>query len=295
MKRFYLVALCAVVCVTPSRGQTPEAIKGTIAYVQSLQTREGGFVTAQPKPTDAVAPRPTLRSTSAAVRALKYLGGEIRDRESCARFVASCFDKKSGGFTDLPGGKPDVFTTAVGLMAVAELKMPATYHNPAVKYLAENAKTFDDIRIAVAGLERIKQESPRAKAWLEQVRKELSPDGTSGKEAGVARATASVSVTMLRLGDKVPKREQIFEALNKGQQRNGAWGKDGGSADLETTYRVMRAYVMLGGRPRDAQGVRSYVAKCRNEDGGYGVAPGQPSSVGATYFASIILHWLDRK
>jgi hypothetical protein len=38
--------------------------------------------------------------------------------------------------------------------------------------------------------------------------------------------------------------------------------------------------------------VRSFVAKCRNADGGYGVAPGQPSNISGTYFAAIILHWL---
>jgi hypothetical protein len=48
---------------------------------------------------------------------------------------------------------------------------------------------------------------------------------------------------------------------------------------------------MLQERPA-AQQMHSFVATCRNSDGGYGVAPGEPSSVAATYFASIILHWL---
>ena len=41
--------------------------------------------------------------------------------------------------------------------------------------------------------------------------------------------------------------------------------------------------------------LRAFVAKCRNDDGGYGVAPGLASTAGGTYFASIILHWLDEK
>ena len=63
-------------------------------------------------------------------------------------------------------------------------------------------------------------------------------------------------------------------------------------SDLETTYRVMRAFMMLKDRPSDVNGLRRFIARCRNTDGGYGVAPGQPSTVGGSYFAAIIRHWL---
>jgi hypothetical protein len=56
----------------------------------------------------------------------------------------------------------------------------------------------------------------------------------------------------------------------------------------------MRCFMMLKERPARVEGLRTYVAKCRNEDGGYGVAPGQPSNVGGTYYATIITHWLDK-
>jgi hypothetical protein len=48
---------------------------------------------------------------------------------------------------------------------------------------------------------------------------------------------------------------------------------------------------MLKAKPETA-GVLAFIDKCRNSDGGYGVAPGQPSSVSGTYFAGIIRHWL---
>jgi hypothetical protein len=98
------------------------------------------------------------------------------------------------------------------------------------------------------------------------------------------------------MGLKFPKPGKILQVLRDGQRQNGGWGKDTDAigSDLETTYRVMRCFVMLKARP-DVEGVRSFVAKCRNEDGGYGVAPGQPSSVGGTYFAAIITHWLKQK
>src|SRR5262249_46939362 len=155
---------------------------------------------------------------------------------------------------------------------------------------------FEDIRIAVAGFESLGQPSPRAKQWLEQVNKLFSADGTAGKGDGVARETGSVAVSVLRLGGELKDRKRILAALVEGQRKDGGYGKQGAAAsDLETTYRVMRAFVMLKARPKDVEGVRKFVARCRNADAGYGVAPGQESTVGVTYFAGIILHWLGKE
>jgi hypothetical protein len=267
------------------------AVKQSIAYVQKLQTDGGGFLAQAALDKPGV---PSLRATSAAVRALHYLGGDIKDKDACIKFVASCHDAESGGFSDVPKGKPGVFETAVGLMAVTELKMPADkYADGASKYLAENAKTFEEIRIAAAGFEAIKKKSPQEKAWLGEV---LKID-VLGNGPGQSRATASAVVTILRLGSKPPAPGECIKVLKAGQRQNGGWGKadDEIASDLETTYRVMRCFVMLKARPDNIEGVRSFVAKCRNADGGYAVAPGQPSSIGGTYFASIITHWLKEK
>ena len=79
-----------------------------------------------------------------------------------------------------------------------------------------------------------------------------------------------------------------------GQRDDGGFSKAGEKgADLETTYRVLRGFVMVKERPADPDKLRGFVARCRNADGGYGLAPGQPSNVTATYFASIILYWLN--
>ena len=72
------------------------------------------------------------------------------------KFVESCFNESKGGFSDFPRGEPDVFTSAVGVMAVKELGMPLDkYRKPVAEYLGASAKTFDEIRIAAAGLERL--------------------------------------------------------------------------------------------------------------------------------------------
>jgi hypothetical protein len=100
-------------------------------------------------------------------------------------------------------------------------------------------------------------------------------------------------VAVLRLGSKID-RDAVLKAVNAGQHADGGFGKDDAASDLETSYRVMRLYWMLKEKPDEAK-LRGFVAKCRNADSGYGVAPGQPSGIGGTYFAGIILHWLDEK
>src|SRR5947209_8428483 len=110
MKRTCLVLLCALVWLAPVRGQSPEDKKATIDYLVSLQTDGGGFLSGKPEPDMRLAP--TLRATSSALRALKYFGGDARDRKAAAGFVEKCYHKDSGGFSEMPGGKPDVTTTA---------------------------------------------------------------------------------------------------------------------------------------------------------------------------------------
>lgn len=292
MKRI-LCTIAALIVIAPWVQAGDAATKQTITYVQKLQTPGGGFI-AQLSKGDAKV-LPTLRATSAAVRALHYLGGDITDKAACIKFVESCHDPETGGFADMPKGKPDVFTTAVGVMAVTELKMPVDKYGPgAIKFMTEHAKSFDEIRIGVAGLERLGAKSPKAEEWRREVGKGMKRNGTFGDGAGVARETGSRVVTLLRLGEKATLPDIVIKTLNEGQRQNGGWGKadDPVASDLETTYRVMRCYMMLKARPGHVEGVRSFVAKCRNEDSGYGIAPGQPSSVNGTYFAAIVTHWL---
>jgi hypothetical protein len=278
----------------PVRADVAAARAQTVAYLQKLQTESGGFLPAAGLGDKAA---PSLRATSAAVRAFHYLGGTLQKRDAVARFVESCFEAKSGGFGDGPKGKADLYATAVGLMAVAELKLPGDkFVSGGLKYLDEQAKTFEDVRIAVAAFEAVKRTSPRAEDWLRLIRDMENFDGSYGKDAGRARATASAVVAIMRLGGSVANQIVVLTALQEGQHDNGGWGRDNEdiNSDLESSYRVMRAFVMLKRPPVGLEGIRNFVAKCRNDDGGYGLAPGQASTVAATYFAAIINHWADQ-
>jgi prenyltransferase beta subunit len=294
MRTSSLALLCTVCCLTNVWGQSAQQRTATVAYLQDCQQADGGFVPAKAIGPENGAAKSSLRASSAALRALKYFGGKTRDRSACARFVERCFDKGTGGFADRPGMPADATSTAVGIMAVVELKLPADdYRESSVNYLTTHVKSFEDIRLAAAALEAIGVRPNAADAWLEQIATLRHADGTYGTDDGVARATGGAVVAVLRLGGKVEHRDNVLRVLRMGQRADGGFGKEQAkTSDLETTYRVMRAFMMLREKP-DAERCRLFIARCRNPDGGYGVAPGQKSSVAATYFASIILHWLE--
>lgn len=285
MNYYWLPVGVVLLALGPVSAQTPEAV--TILYLKQLQAPGSGF---RPSKADT---QPSLRATSSALRALKYFGGAANDRAACATFVARCFDKNTGGFRDRPGeGQPDVATTAVGLMAVVELKMPsADYAGPALAFLSKNARSFEEIRIAAAGLEAIGKLPDEAADWRKLLAEMRNADGTYGKGAALPRATGGAVACQLRLGEKVADPSAILKAIRAGQRADGGYGHaDKKESDLETTYRVMRTFVMLKEQPAVAK-LKEFVASCRNDDGGYGVTPGATSTVSGTYFASILLHW----
>jgi prenyltransferase beta subunit len=280
-------------CFVPAfvLAQTPDQKKGTLDFLYGLQTKEGAYRAAPGVKT------PSLRATSSALRAIKYFGGEPKQRDATLAFVRSCFDSKSGGFADTPGDKPDVVVTSIGLMALVELKAPRTeFEGPAIDFMTKHASGFEQVRMVAAGLEAVGKGSEKNLQWIKDLVARQRPDGTFGLGDEVARETGGAVAALLRLGAKLKDPEAVRKALDLEQRKDGGFGKGGvKGSDLETSYRVMRTYHMLGSKPARADDLRAFVARCRNADGGYGVTPGEPSNVGGTYFAGIILYWLDKK
>lgn len=265
-----------------ARAQTPEQTARTARHVEGLQNPDGGFAPAPGQPS-------SLGSTSSAIRILKYVGGSIPDVEACRRYVLGCFDADRGAFLTAPGGDTNVGTTAGGLMAVAELGVASPEMvEKATRYLAENAKSYEDVRIAVAGLEAVGAKSPVADRWVAIVTEGRRDDGTWGEGESRAFDTGGRAVALLRMGRELDHKDAILQALRDGQRSDGGWGSGGGS-DLSATYRVMRAFFMLKEKP-DLESVRAFVARCRNEDGTYRSAPDANDDRG-TYFASIVQWW----
>src|SRR3954467_97629 len=263
--------------LAPASGQTPEQKQATVAYLQRLHAPTGGY---GPSLSAASAtPQPPLSATLSALRAIRYFGGTPANTEADAKFVVSCFDKKAGGFADRPGQPPAADRTAIGAMAAVELKIPVDMVKDAVvTYLGENVRGVEEIRVAAAALEALQAKSPRIEAWLQQVAAVRNSDGTYGEGPGKARATGGTVVLVIRLGGEIEGRPAVLRTLRAGQRPDGGWGKaDQQESDLESSYRVMRAFVRLGEKPASVEKLREFIGKCRNADGGYGVAPGQES------------------
>ncbi|MBO0699250.1 MAG: terpene cyclase/mutase family protein [Zavarzinella sp.] len=293
MRRFLLLSL---IVPSPLFAQSAEEKKAAIRFLAALQQPDGGFVPGPSDPAASAAVKSSLRATSGAVRAIKYLGGEVPNKDKALVFVKSCYQAGTGAFTETPGGKADTGTTAIGLMAVAELD-PAFPTAMSVKYLADNSKTFEERRLAVAGMEAARQFAPQVKEWLAEIEKTRNPDGTYGKGNGLVRDTGSVVAMILRSGNSLSEdyRKAVIAALQAGQRPDGGFGKaDAKGSDAETTYRVMRAFHLLNEKPKDVAKLTDFLARHRNPDGGYGAAPGQPSTVSGTYYAAIISHWLGQ-
>ena len=268
-------------------------------WVFAQEASGGGFYPAPQDPNVDAKPTPSLRATNGAVRALKYLGFPLLkgEREKHAAFVLKCFDPKTGAFAE-PGGKPDVVITSVGVMAAVELGVPKEKFAKAMTYLHENAKTFEEVRIAAAAVEAwgVKDCPFKLDEWYETAMKEISTKLPTMPNGG-ARILGSVVAFTLRLGlqkDTDSKPEAIAALLNRGQLTDGGWGKTGEKAsDMETTYRVMRALMLLKEKPKDANKLREFIAAHRNKDNGYATKPGEKSSMSGVYYCTIVSKWLD--
>jgi Prenyltransferase and squalene oxidase repeat len=268
-----------------------QARDDTLKYIASLyDTASGAYKV------DAAA-KPTVRASNGASKAIKYLGGKVRpDREKTAAFILSTYDPATGAFAEIPG-KPDVASTAVGVITAAEFGIPHEKIAKSLDYLKANAKSFDDVRLAAAAVEAwgVKDCPFKVDEWLDLAKthiKEIKSDAANGG----AREMGSAAALVLRLNAPVGKQESdvLINQLKLGQRDDGGWGKkDATASDAESNYRVMRALWLLKTKPANANGLRSFIARCRNTDGGYGVEPGKPSNMSGTYYAMTILHWLE--
>jgi prenyltransferase beta subunit len=249
-----VLALTALVAINV-RAQSAADFAQTAAYAAAQQNADGDFAASPGQPS-------TLGATNTGLRVLDYVGGSLLDEPGCIRFVNSC-KVPGSGFAQRPGGKPDVVTTAVGLMAAAELKIAGkAMIDDAVAYFGANARAFEEVRMSIAGLEAVGARSPDFARWAEQLESLRTPDGSFGQHPGKA-----------------------------GRRPDGAWSKDDGPSDLSSSYRVMRALYMLKEKP-DVERLTGYIARCRHADGSYSSTPEGPGNLGATYFATIILRWL---
>jgi hypothetical protein len=306
-----MLTLLAAFVPAVALAQAPDAAarkKETLKWVLELQEPNGGFYMVPKEPGNDA--KPGLRATSAAVRTIKYLGAEIPNKDKHAAFVLTCFDPKTGGFAE-PGGKSDVAITSIGVMAAAELGIPKEKYAKAMDYLKENAKTFEDVRIGAAAVEawgvkecpfKLDEWEKLGNSFMQNSLDLNAKDKRSSHEKnqdGFAREYGSWIAFAMRLGLIDIKTDDTILSLLRayiifGQRKDGGWSKrEEKTSDIESTYRVMRALTLLNEKPKDMPSLKRFVESHRNKDGGYATKPGDKSSAGGTYYAVIILKWLD--
>jgi len=275
-----VTALALLGCTAASAQEAkPDAAK----FILSLQDpATGGFkVTA--------AGKPSLRACNGGVKALKALGQPVPELDKVKAFVTSRYDPKTGTFAE-PGGKPDVAINAVGLMIALDLGLPREKFVGAMTYLKDNANSFEDVRIAAAAVEAwgVGDCPFSLDGWLKTAADTATPD---------ARTAGSVLAMTLRLGKPSPNGVAQIATITGGQNADGGWGvANAAGSDLETCYRVVRALKLARADGRTATTelarVKTFVAKCKNADGGYGVKPGEPSTMSGVYYAVVIEKFL---
>jgi prenyltransferase beta subunit len=272
--------------------------EATIRWILQQQVDRGGFLLKPHPPNLDVIPQPSLRATSGAVRALLYLRAPIPNVDRHRQFVLSCYDPQSGGFAE-PGGQPDVTLTSVGIMAAVALQIPPQEYARSWEYLQRHAKSFEEVRIAAAAVEAagVKNCPFDIRPWIAQGHKAAEQALQRNPAQGGARDLGSAVALILRLGGDVTseQNQRYTQFLRQGQRPDGGWGKsDSEHSDLESTYRVMRAFVHLRSKPRDIPALSRFLAAQRSPQGAYAVAPAEAPSMSGTYYAAAMLHWLER-
>jgi len=272
----------------PKPALPPDQVAQTTRYLAALATPMGGYA-------PQAGGKASLRATLGAVRGLRLLGVQPADLAACRDFVVACLTPE--GFADGPDQMPGPSAAtlqAVGIMALHDLgaeKLPQIAGRLPEQFarLETLATDFETVRLAAAAFEAGKQMPAKKEAWLALVQKAQSASPEN------ARLVGGSTAARLRLGAQLQRaeREELAGRLMVGQKEDGGWANSPREpSDLDSCYRVMRAIRMLGAQP-NAEKLRAFVASCRNADGGYGVAKGNPSSVSATYQALIVLSWLE--
>jgi prenyltransferase beta subunit len=289
-----VVPWLSVPALTAPRSETDRT--ATIRWILQLQVENGGFLPAPLNKNNKA--QPSLRATSAAVRALHYLGAEVPRADRHRQFILRCYDAHSGGFTE-PGGSPNVTFTSIGIMAAVALQVPQQSYAAAWDYLRQHARSFEEIRIAAAAVEAAGIHNSRldVRDWIAQATQVADSSLQLDARDGGARELGSAAALVLRLGGHPTKEQRVrwSRFLLDGQRTDGGWGLKGSEhSDLETTYRVLRALVHLNTPPRDVAMLNRFLAAHRSAQGGYAVTRKQPPSMSGTYYAAVILSWLER-
>lgn len=265
---------------------TFEERAATTRFLRGLKRADGGYAS------QATDPKSGLHDTVSALKALRLLDADPDDPERTRAFVHSCSDMATGGFSESPAETPNVFSTAIGLIALRELGETEGFESRAqraMRFMSENAASAADHFMIIAAHEEGKLPDPVAPSSASFFRARRRQDGAFGESA---RYNAMASAALHRAREPVQHPEPVIRRLLGAQGPDGGFADRQGQSDVMTTYAVARALTLLKAMP-DIDGLSGYIAALRREEGGYTDTPNAPATAGATYEALSILRWTE--
>jgi hypothetical protein len=286
IRLFFLILLPLSASERGLGGEVSADQKATIQFIESLRDKETGAFKQTAKD------KPSLRATNGAVKALKALDQKVTNIETIQKFVLGCYDAKTGAFAE-PGGKPDATITSIGIIVACEVGIDKKEFPKAMEYLLANAKTFEEVRIGAAAVEAWGRDGLKLEGITAIAEKEFnSKIETLSKDTPFFAASI---VTAKRLRAVDPATDRVAASgLVFGQHKDGGWSKiDEKASNIESTYRVMRAFKMLEAKPLDIPQLRKFLASHHNKDGGSATKSGDLSTISGTYYMVIVSKWLD--
>jgi hypothetical protein len=183
----------------------------------------------------------------------------------------------SGGFAEA-GGQPDVGLTAWAALALVAGGDSADARTRALAFLRANEGSLrSQTDVALAAMTRSAL-GDRPETLLARLRPGALRPG-DGVNAMIWTALA-----FRQAGEPVPRR--LVNALRAAERPSGGWSwTRRGVPDSNDTAAALEALRAAGVRGRPIARGLSYLARCRNRDGGYGLQPGRASDAQSTAWA----------
>lgn len=258
----------------------------TAVFLHKLQKKDGGYGAG---PSDSAS---SLQSTLSVIKTLRMLNEQPSDPGAVIAFVKSCFDGKTGGFSEHPSGIPSALSTSRALIILHALEAQGSqgdYLQAGILFMSKNAKNAVDHFMTIAAWSECEAPGPAPEVSVDfflGLRQENGFFGESVLENGIAFAS------LLRAGVYVKNQKPLIKELLDSKADGGGFSNSGGPVDLMTTYVVMRTFFLLN-LNYDPAPVVAFIAGLRNSDGGYAPKPDTSSDGNITYMFISILEWAD--
>ena len=214
----------------------PDSVSGSIA---ALHSEKGGYRSQAGEPS-------SLAGTTKALRAYRYLGIELLDKEPQKEFLLSCFRADEAAFAE-PGTKePTILANAFALMMMAELELPEDVHAVSARdFLVEHVETHNEIYMALAGLQTMGLTKEIPADWiLEMMEIAISKD----PEVSLYQKARAI-ISCMRVGFNLPDYTIFLEPLESALAEVLAEEDfHHNERQFQEAYTLARALLMIDGR-----------------------------------------------